>query len=119
MYIEDTCKVKEVFKVGRRICVVVEMDISSVGKYHNGYVSVLKKNYGKHYSDFIDRIETDELTYSGNLDHFKDKRIPEKVWFFGFDSAHYWNKLHPESKTFESVKARTILLAKEMIKKRI
>lgn len=115
----DEIIVKDVFKVGRRTCVVVERIMPCLLPFHNGYVEVLKKNYGKSYWDFIEKIETEELTYSGDLSHLNDPRIPKGKWFFGFDSAHYWNDLHPESKTFENVKERTIQLAKEMIKKRI
>ena len=113
-------EIKEIFKVGKRTCVVVGMaSVSSYLKpYHNGYVSTLKKNNNKSYSDDDIAVQTDELTYSGTLDSLKDKRIP-KLWFFGFDSAHYWNDQNPASKTFESVKQRTTELAKEMIKKKI
>ena len=122
-------KIKEIFDFKGRMCVVVEMLaaeetmfsslLHSIWPFHNGYVEVLKKNKGKDYQKFIDMIDTDELTFSGNFDYIKNDRIPKDKWFFGFDSAHYQNEEHPESKTFENVKKRTIELAEEMIRKRI
>ena len=117
--------IKEIFVYKNRICVVVQMSFREnlsrtflegttyLSDYCNGYVQSSKKNYGKDYDKFISRIETDELTYSDVLPPFKD------IWFFGFDSAHYWNEQRPESKTFEEVRKRTIQLCEEMVKKRI
>jgi hypothetical protein len=107
---EMRIKAMEVFVHKGRICVVVNMD----DKYHNGYVQVLPKNKGKDYEEFVDKIETVELTYSGDL-----KGLFDGVWFFGFDTAHFWNDLHPETKTFEWVKKQTIKLCEEMKRKRI
>jgi hypothetical protein len=81
--------------------------------FHNGYVEISKKNIGKDYMDFIDKIETDGLTFSGHLEDFGD------VWFLGFDSAHAWNDEQPESKTFAVVKEKTIKLCEEMLRKKI
>jgi len=125
-------KVKDVFRTKRRICVVVELDgfqnlyrtflEGSQGfgmNYCNGYVQTLTRNHGRDYNDFVNKVDTDELTFSGTLDYFNDSRIPKDVWFFGFDSAHAWNDEHPETKTFASVRERTIQLAEEMMKKGI
>lgn len=112
-------EVKDVFKVKRRTCVVVKINMQGFGQYHNGYVSVSKKNQGANYDDFTRKIETDELTFGDKLNYLKDERIPKDAWFFGFDSAHAWNQSNPESTTFESVKARTTKLAQEMMSKRI
>jgi len=109
----DYVRRMEIFKHKGRICVVMEY-VSFGGSYCNGYVQTLAKNYGKDYNKFVSRIETDELTYAGNLGGLFDG-----IWFFGFDSAHLWNDEVPESKTFESVKERTKKLAEEMVAKRI
>lgn len=103
--------------------------MATLSQYHTGYVEVSKKNYGREYDKFISRIDTDELTFAGTLNWFlkasKDKKeippidIHKDIWFFGFDSAHHWNDQRPESKTFKSVKARTVKLCDEMIRKKI
>ena len=103
-------KAMEIFVHKGRICVVVNMDNS----YHNGYIQVLPKNQGKDYERFVKKIKTDELTYSGDL-----HGLFNGIWFFGFDSAHSWNDMHPETKSFESVKERTIKLCEEMVRKKI
>ena len=100
------------FEYRGRICVVKK---SSWG-YHNGYVEVLAENSGLGYSDFITRIDTDELTFGGYL---YNPGIPEGMWFFGFDSGHYWNDKNPKSQTFVSVRERTKQLADEFIEKGI
>ena len=104
--------IKEIFEHKGRTCLVVEMNIRMVGAFHNGYVEVSNKNKDKSYHDFVDQIQTDELTFSGKLE---DERLKDK-YFLGFDSCHFWNDKKPESKTFESVKDRTIELCEEMIK---
>ena len=106
---------------------VIEMlgaiSIPSLYPYCCGYVSVLKRNLKKSYDAFVGGIRTDELTYSGGLEHaFREQsgfKIPKGLWFFGFDSAHSWNEIHPETRTPEIVRETTIKLAKEMIRKRI
>ena len=112
-------EVADVFKIKRRVCVVVKMNLYGFGEYHNGYVSVSKKHQEAGYDDFISKIETDELTFGGDLNHLEDERIPKDISFFGFDSAHAWNQENPESATFQSVRERTIKLAQEMMAKRI
>jgi hypothetical protein len=124
-------EVKEVFTHKKRLCVVLLMrwqenwartlwDGAIGGQdYCNGYVQVLEKNKGKHYDDFADKIKTDELTFSGDLDNIEQQQVPKGTWFLGFDSAHAWNDMQPESKTFESVKQRTMKLADEMVRRRI
>ena len=120
-------KAIEIFKHKKRICVVLQLSffentlreflegpILSKEDYCTGYVEVLHKNYGKSYMDFLDKIKTEELTYSGDLGGLFDG-----VWFFGFDTAHSYNDMYPETKTFEYVKKRTIELCEEMIKKKI
>lgn len=105
-------KLKEVFKHKGKICVIVEMNmVLPIGQYHNGYVEIKKH---KHYDELIDKINADELTFSGELDYL-NKELKGK-WFLGFDSVHGWNMQQPESQTFDSVKKRTIQLAEELIK---
>lgn len=112
------CKIVDVFKHKGRTIVIVKSMFSSafIGIYHNGYVSTRKSNEGRGYDEFVSKIDTDELTFSGTLKHLKDKKIPN-LWFMGFDSAHYWNTENRESQTFESVRKRAIKLAEEMIRK--
>jgi len=112
-------KIVSVFKHRIRTCVVVEMSILHMGTFHNGYVSIRKRHNGEGYDKFAGKIEADELTFAGDLSHFKDKRIPKELWFLGFDSNHCWNDERPISKTFDSVKARTIELANELVEKGI
>jgi hypothetical protein len=120
-------KAMEIFVHKGRICVVVKMKgiensarefwegkPISDSDYCNGYVQTLPKNQGKDYESFVSMIKTDELTYAGDLNG-----LFKGLWFFGFDSAHVWNDNHPESKTFESVKKRTIKLCEEMVRKKI
>ena len=123
-----------VFKHRGRICLVIELkDFSNIareliegeripsGTYCCGYVEVSAKNKGKSYNEFIGRIDTDELTFSGNFKKLIEEKmdVDEDIWFFGFDSAHYWNNNKPDSKTFTFVKGKTIELCNEMIKKGI
>lgn len=125
---EREVRVTDVFKYRGRWCVVIQQNFhatSSIGKFHNGYVSTRPSNSEREYDKFARRIETDELTFSGKLAYMNDKfeitlglQIPD-VWFLGFDSGHHWNEMNPESKTRRSVKERVIQLADEMIKKGI
>jgi hypothetical protein len=115
-------QIKEVFSYRRRTLVIVEiLNVPTVcapsGSCHNGYVSVARRNKGVGY-ELVSRIKSVELTYTGMLNHFKDKRIPN-AWFLGFDTLHYWNGEHPASQTFGAVHKKTIELADEMIRKRI
>jgi len=108
----DGLKRIEIFRHKKRICVVRELTRCDDSTYCCGYVETLPRNKGKSYTQFVDKIETDELTYSGNLFGLFDG-----VWFFGFDSAHVWND--EKSRSFKSVKKRTKKLCEEMVKKRI
>ena len=101
-------KLIEQFEHKGRTCVVIRSDILETS--HNGYIQT-KDNKHVDYDDYISKIETDELTYSGDLSHFgiKDK------FFVGFDSSHYWNTRATGSQTFESVKDRTIKICEEMV----
>lgn len=103
----------EVFTHRSRLCVIIK---HSTFGFHNGYVEVLDRNRGVGYSEFASLVTTDELTYSGKIE---DCRIAGYMWFFGFDSGHYWNNEQPESKTFASVKERTRALADEFITRSI
>lgn len=97
-----------------RICVVV---CCSPGGYHNGYVSTLSK---VSYSDKnMNDIETDELTFDGDLDSYEDNRIPKGTWFVGFDTAHARNDRRPETKTYLWTHHTTLKLANELIAKGI
>ena len=110
-------KVKEIFEHEGRTCVVVETRLS--GFSHNGYVSLLGFHKNMSYGEIISEIDTNELTFSGFLERYSDegKAYPDYTWFVGFDASHAWNDEEPESKTFESVRARTVQLAEELIKK--
>lgn len=88
----------------------------SKNKIKIGYISIQFRSYNL----FINQINSEELTFSGYLDSYKDNfKINGKGWskiyFFGFDSAHLQDDA--VSKSYESVKYRTIKLANEMIKK--
>ena len=119
-------KLVETFKHRSRICVVVRVDwdkkVREVSQhplfnqpFHNGYVSVAPRHHGCDYDDYMSKISTNALTFSGELDEpFKEDILVGK-WFLGFNSAHFWTEGKPESKTFDSVRARTILLCDEMI----
>ena len=108
-------KAIEIFKHKGRICVVLQMKgFGRISDYCNGYVETDPKNYGKSEDLFIDKIKTEELTYSGDLNGLFDG-----IWFLGFDSAHHRNEINPETKTFTFVKNKTKKLCEEMIKKGI
>ena len=118
--------VREVFTHANRLCVVVELEgfenwarsftegDTSHSNYCNGYAQALnEENKSKDYDD-IKGITADELTFAGTLDNLNDSRIPKDTYFFGFDSAHVWNDMNPESKTCKAVKQRTMKLAEEL-----
>lgn len=106
----------EVFEHLGRVCVIVRVKIHGVS--HNGYVSVPEKHKDKNYDDFEGKIETDELTYGGHLESYqKCNPLIVGKWFVGFDSNHVWNIEEPETRTYESVRARAILLAEELVAK--
>jgi len=117
-------EVAEIFRYRKRNCVIVKAinvhaRIAPSGSYHNGYVSVIRKNNGSTYSHFSHRINAAEIAYSGFLRNLPFFILNQSIWFFGFDTAHFWNGEHPSSQTFKSVKRKTMELADEMIKKRI
>lgn len=95
---------------------------ADIREYHNGYVSVVNRLQREEpaYQDYISKFNADELTFCGHLDNVED--LPEElegVWFFGFDSAHGWNRRNPESRTKESVLQRARELADEMVEARV
>ena len=102
-------EIVEIFQVKTRLCLVIKRRLLDE-IYHNGYVQTQKKHYGIDYEKFINRVDTDELTFS---DYIGDE------YFFGFDSAHAWNDHEPISKTQKFVKNKTKELALEMIKRGI
>ena len=97
------------------LCVVVKMGFYQLGKvtiikhrlkenmkisriYHNGYVeSSLKCSY----HDLERHIKSVELTYSGHLSQI-DHTLKDR-WFLGFDTAHHWNLLHPNTQNAKAV----------------
>lgn len=117
-------EVTDVFKHKGKICVVIKAVRGfTIGTYHNGYVAVQQINIEKSYTEFME-IDTVQLTFSGTLDHFKDRMndiskfvLPKGIWFLGFDTVHAWNDEEPESKTRESVIEITKKLADEMLKR--
>ena len=100
-------KVEEFNYKGKK-CVIVRCSGFGQGPYHNGYIQT-KNNTQLDYDDFNSEIESDELTFNGEL-----KRFNVPGWFLGFDSAHVWNT--PLTSSHHSVKERTIQIADEMIK---
>ena len=116
---EHQITVVRVFDYKGRTCVVIGIWLNFIGNYHCGYVEVLPKNKGKKYEEGkFDKITAEEITYSGSLDHINSPELLgiKGKYFVGFDTAHYWNDLHPETKTFKSVFGRTKKLCDEMIK---
>lgn len=106
-------KIREIFFHRGRLCMVLERGKTYPFNFHNGYVQNLPKNNNKSYTKLSSRIYTTELTFGGSFS------FAPNIFFFGFDTGHYWNDEHPESKTFEGVKKTTIQLCDEMIKKKI
>jgi len=116
--IKEGREVKDIFVHKGRTCVVMEMHFgtSIVGSHHNGYVeTILEKVTNKTYDKYCSKIDTDELTFSGEL---PIKKLKGKK-FFGFDSGHFWNTQNPQSQTRYAVKKKTIKLCEEMVKKGI
>ncbi|KKL78043.1 hypothetical protein LCGC14_2028770 [marine sediment metagenome] len=107
----------EVFKHRRRTCVVVRVNLMGIGVFHNGYAQVQPRHKGIDYNDLLDRITTDELTFSGELT-FDHADIAGRG-FVGFDTAHHHNRLYPETTTQERVRAKTVSLCNELIEKNI
>jgi len=131
---EQKGKLKEQFDYKGHRCAIVEMQMPATGNFHNGYVRVADSADqvdSSHYEDlenlyipdydspdyaynsFVSKLETAELTFSGN-----NKVLPDGFWF-GFDSAHAWSDRKPESKTHQSVKERLKDLVHEMIEKNV
>jgi hypothetical protein len=80
--------------------------------YHNGYVeSSLKCSY----HDLERHIKSVELTYSGHLSQI-DHTLKDR-WFFGFDTAHHWNQLHPNTQNAKAVERDLKKLCDEIISK--
>jgi len=106
----------ETFEYQGRLCLIIRMDIAyftdRYGAFHNGYVSVLEENHGKHYDSFP--IACEELSFSGDLQMFHEENPQMKGhWFVGFSSRPD----KAETKTRAAVKARTLKLADELIVK--
>jgi hypothetical protein len=113
--IERRSFVREIFMHKNRLCMVMEMrwESISIGTYCNGYVQMLPSSKDLLYGKLTDRIKSGEITFGGTFPWLPN------IKFLGFDTAHIWNDEHPETKTFENVKERTILLCGEMVRKRI
>ena len=106
-----TFEMVEVFLHRGRLCVIVKNSMGYDNQVsHNGYVSVRKTNEGIEYEKLYSRIKADEPTYAGYLETYLGNK---ELYFIGFDSNHAWNDT--VTKTQESVKGRTKLMADEMI----
>ena len=90
-------KVKDFIHKGRR-CIIIEMNVEVSGKYCNGFVELKKDEIKDSYDDYD--ITSDEMIYQGDLSNtgFGDGKT-----YIGFDSSHFWNNIHPESKKSEYV----------------
>jgi hypothetical protein len=114
----SSLKAVEIWKERNRICVVFQFhplqNVPTIEPYPycTGYVSTLKKNYGKSCIEFEEKIISEELTFAGNLCLFSDE-----IWFLGFDSAHAFDS--EKTRSPEAVRKRTKRLAHEMIEKKI
>lgn len=110
----------DIFYHAGRICVIRYRDMGEGYRFHNGYVSVLPEHNGLDYSDqltpgvdIISTIQSEEMTYSGEIRHIE---IPRDTWFFGFDTAHAWDFDNPARQTFNAVSDRTKILAEELVR---
>lgn len=103
--------------VGRH-CAVMYRRFGPGFEFHNGYVSILGHNSNITYDDErILNLETASITYIGDLSSLTgDTSIMIVV---GFDTAHAWNDLRPETKTFQAVQRKTMELAEELVRKGI
>lgn len=111
----------EMYK-GRKIVIVkvkfdgkVKKIIPVLHKYHNGYVEFKRKGGKTPDYEEIDGL-SQELTYSGRLEHFPELK-PHNKWYWGFDTAHHHNCLRPETRTKKAVLKATKELCDEMIEK--
>ena len=110
-------KIVKDFKYKGRRCVVIEIDrgkqenlprIFLEGKfggafkpYCNGYIELKESEIKESYDDY--NIESDELTYQGNLKFAQGLDGSDGKTYIGFDSGHFWNDEKPKSKTTEYV----------------
>ena len=120
----DRLKLIKDFRYKNRRCIVIKMELikpslmdgmgglsnSKLPKnffvaYHNGYVELKDDELKNDCGDYD--IDSDEITYYGDLTNFQAlhnlKDLPDGKFYVGFDSAHSWNHEHPESKTAEYV----------------
>jgi len=113
-----------IFEYKGRMCVVIERNMSlpsmiqvrgfnSLGIFHMGYVST--KDNARHDYDSIGSLGLVELTFSGQLERYKE--VPKNINFLGFDTGHGYNI--PEEQTAGAVKDMCERLADEMIKEDI
>lgn len=101
-------KIKKDFIYKGRRCIVLEMSCNfMITPYCCGYVELTEEE-AKHainddkerpsYDYFNKFIQSDEMTFMDNLNPVEGLDTGNTI-FIGFDSAHYWNDEHPESKT--------------------
>ena len=134
-YEDSKFEIVDVFEYRGRTCVIIRVNfmVGYDGYYaHNGYVSfrpksrllkLLKRRYEKEYSKY-EYLAEDGLTYDGYLGREWRKsndplasKIPEDLYFFGFDTLHSWNDA--ENASYEVVKQKTLNMADNMISMRI
>ena len=111
-------KIVDIIKYRCRTIVIVKMDWgSSHGSWHNGYVSCRPSSGQIDYDKTYSIISADEPTFAGFLNNYEDKRIPQDMYFLGFDSVHGWNDETNNNQV--SVTERAKEFADDMIKARI
>jgi hypothetical protein len=76
--------------------------------YHNGYVEC---EQGTEFDNMCVYICGEEITFHGEL-----SGLPDGKYYIGFDTCHYYNDQHPETKTAEHVKARCQEIAYQLDK---
>jgi len=122
-----TYEIVKKFMYRGMLCIIIKMNfdtetiaglskvnklIKTSGVFHNGYVeSSLKCSY----HDLERHIKSVELTYSGHLSQI-DHTLKDR-WFLGFDTAHHWNLLHPNTQNAKAVEKTLKELCDEIISK--
>jgi hypothetical protein len=79
-----------------RELIVTKNVVPYIGEYHCWYIE-LKEGEDEKYED-VGVVLGEEIAFKGKIEHFKHMR---DSYFIGFDTAHYYNLEHPETKTFE------------------
>jgi len=117
-------KIVETFTYLDRQCIITKVDIlgahdknnklspnvrNALRPYHNGYVEIRASEIRKFNKG--DKIESEWITYVGDLAHIGMK---DGKTYFGIDSMHNWNIMHPKSQTQKAVKERLKKVVEEL-----